>query len=320
MLPDFNRLKVFHHIYALNSIVAAAHKLHLSQPAVSQQLQKLEAELKAPLFTRLHKKLVPTAAGTRLFQIVKPFVENLQEGVESIRQPLDRPSGNLRIGAPKEFGKEFLPQFCHSFRENFPEVTFALKFEEASPLMALLQAGELDFALVDVFQSKGQFLGNPDIFSIDPLIKEELVLACSEKYYQREINGDHSFQNLISKDFLSDEDDLAILMHWFRHYFNKSAPKLNIVLMINSHEALISGIKLGMGMGITSAHLVWTEIGNGSIVPIVTSKKNMVNRISLIQLQDKIPTLTEKTFLTHLQQGMRKPEVLNKFDLASRRV
>ncbi|MCK4537002.1 MAG: hypothetical protein KAT93_08315, partial [Desulfuromonadales bacterium] len=92
------------------------------------------------------------------------------------------------------------------------------------------------------------------------------------------------------------------------------------VLMINSHEALISGIKLGMGMGITSAHLVWTEIGNGSIVPIVTSKKNMVNRISLIQLQDKIPTLTEKTFLTHLQQGMRKPEVLNKFDLASRRV
>jgi DNA-binding transcriptional LysR family regulator len=317
MLPDFNRLKVFYHIYASNSIVGAARKLHLSQPAVSQQLQKLEAELKVPLFTRLHKKLIPTAAGSRLFSIVKPFVEDLQVELPLIRQPLDRPSGNLRIGAPKEFGKEFLPQFCHSFREGFPDVTFTLKFEEASPLMSMLQAGDLDFALVDVFQRKGEFLGNPDIFSVETLIREELVLACSASYYQQEINGDHSYRNLISKDFLSDEDDLAILKHWFRHHFNKTVPDLNVVMMIDSHEALISGVKLGMGMGVISAHLVWTEIGNASIVPIVTSRKNVVNRISLIQLQDKIPTLTEKTFLAHLHQGMRKPEVLQKFDLVS---
>lgn len=315
MLPDFNRLKVFYHIYNLNSIVEAARQLHLSQPAISQQLQKLEIELRVPLFTRLHKKLVPTTAGNRLFSIVKPFVEDLQDGVTQIRQPLDRPSGNLRIGAPKEFGKEFLPQFCHSFREHYPEVTFSLKFEDASPLMSMLQSGKLDFALVDVYQGKGQFIGNPDIFSIDSLIREELILACSAKYYQREIHGDHSFGNLISKEFLSDEDDLAILTHWFRHHFKKTTLKLNIVMMIDSHEALISGVKLGMGMGIISAHLVWAEIECGSIVPIVTSKQNMVNRISLVQLQDKIPTLTEKTFLAHLQQGMRKPEVLQKFDL-----
>ena len=318
MLPDFNRLKVFYHIYALNSIVGAAQKLHLSQPAVSQQLQKLENELKVPLFTRLHKKLIPTAAGSRLFSLVKPFVEDLQEELPLIRQPLDRPSGNLRLGAPKEFGKEFLPQFCHSFRERFPEVTFSLKFAEASPLIAMLEAGNLDFALVDVFQGKGQFLGTPNIFSVETLIREELVLACSASYYQQEIKGDHSYRNLISKNFLSDEDDQTILKHWFRDHFNKSVPDLNIVMMIDSHEALISGVKLGMGMGVISAHLVWTEIGNGSIVPVVTSRKNVVNRISLMQLQDKVPTLTEKTFLAHLHQGMRRPEIVQKFDLVTK--
>ncbi len=133
MLPDFNRLKVFYHIYKLNSIVAAANQLHLSQPAVSQQLQKLEAELKFPLFIRLHKKLVPTAAGERLFKLVEPFVDKLQDEIPHIRQPLDQPSGLLRIGAPREFGKEYLPTFCSSFREQYPDVTFNLNFEESAP-------------------------------------------------------------------------------------------------------------------------------------------------------------------------------------------
>lgn len=315
MLPDFNRIRVFYYVYAQNSIVAAARELHLSQPAVSQQLQKLESELKVPLFIRLHKKLVPTAAGTRLYQIVQPFVDELRDGVVAIRQPMDRPSGNLRIGAPKEFGKEFLPYFCHAFRKEYPEVTFSLKFDDATPLLAMLSAGALDFALVDVFQSKAQFLGKPDTLSIEPLIHEEVILACANEYYQREIRGDHSYGNLIGKDFLCDEDDRAFLIHWFRHHFNKTVPHLNIVMMLDSHEALITGVKLGMGMGVISAHLVWAEIVNGAIIPIVTDRKNLVNRISLIQLQDKVPTLTEKTFLLHLQKGMRSPNILKKFDL-----
>lgn len=315
MLPDFNRLRVFYHVYSRNSIVEAARELHLSQPAVSQQIQKLESELKISLFTRMHKKLVPTSAAMGLYRTVKPFVEELHDTVEAIRQPMNIPSGKLRIGAPKEFGKEFLPFFCDAFRKDYPAVTFSLKFGDASPLLIMLLEGSLDFALVDVFQSKGQLLEKPDILSVEPLIREEVILACSNDYYHREINGDHSYRNLVDKDFLSDEDDLAFLMHWFRHHFKKTAQDLNVVMMLDSHEALITGVKLGMGMGVISAHLVWAEIAEGSIIPIDTDKKNLVNLISLIQLQDKIPTLTEKTFLTHLQKGMRNPNILAKFDL-----
>ncbi|RLE03892.1 MAG: LysR family transcriptional regulator, partial [Bacteroidetes bacterium] len=62
MLPDFNRLKVFYYIYSLKSIAAAARQLHISQPAVSQHLKKLEAEINTSLFVRLHKRMVPTSA------------------------------------------------------------------------------------------------------------------------------------------------------------------------------------------------------------------------------------------------------------------
>ncbi|MDA3903142.1 MAG: LysR family transcriptional regulator [Desulfuromusa sp.] len=313
MLPDFNRLKVFYHIYSLNSIVAAANQLHLSQPAVSQQLQKLEAELKVPLFTRLHKKLVPTAAGERLFNLVEPFVDKLQGEIPYIRQPLDRPAGLLRIGAPREFGKEYLPKFCHKFRQLYPDVIFKLKFKESIPLLTMIMEGVLDYALVDVYFKQGELPSFPAIFSIDPVLKEEMILVCSKDFYQREIAGDHSFKHLLTKNYITDEDDPSILTLWFKHHFRKSPENLNIVMTLDSHEALISALKLGMGLGIATAHLVWDEIQRGDVVPITTLQENMVNMISLVQLQDKVPTLTEKTFRDFMIAGMQKAEVLERF-------
>ena len=49
-------------------------------------------------------------------------------------------------------------------------------------------------------------------------------------------------------------------------------------------------------MGIVTSHLAKEEIQGGQIIPIKTSKPDIVNQISLVQLQDKIPTLAEKVF------------------------
>ena len=313
MLPDFNRLKVFYHIYTLNSIVGAANKLYISQPAISQQLQKLEAELKVPLFTRLHKKLVPTAAGERLFSLVEPFVVKLEDEIAYIRQPSDRPAGTLRIGAPREFGKEYLPRFCNEFRHLYPDVIFTLKFKESLPLLTMIREGGLDYALVDVYFKQGELPGFPDIFSIDPVLKEEMVLVCSQEYYQKKIAGDHSYKNLLHKEFITDEDEPSTLTLWFKHHFRKIPENLNVVMTLDSHEALISGIKLGMGLGVATAHLIWEEIQRGEVIPITTAKEDMVSMISLVQLQDKVPTLTEKTFRDFMVAAMQKADVLERF-------
>jgi len=312
MLPDFNRLKVFYFIYLENSIVAASRKLHLTQPAVSQQLQKLESELQTTLFIRLHKKLVPTEAAKRLFSLVQPFVDNLQVGIEDISQPLDRPAGLLRIGAPREFGKEYLPLLGHSFRQSFPDVRFRFRFDENMPLLDMLRNGDLDFVLLDVYMPQG-LLETPQLFNIDPLVDEELILACSEDYYRREIQRDHSFSHLTKKEFISDEDEMMFLHHWFRHHFKKVPFKLNIVMTTNSHESLISGLRLGMGLGLTSTHLVYDDLTSGSIIPIRTPKRNSLSWLSLVQLMDKVPSLAEKAFISHLKQGVRQEEVMKKF-------
>lgn len=313
MLADLNRLKVFSHIYRQKSIVAAAKHLHLSQPAVSQQLQKLESELKVQLFTRLHKKLVATDAAHRLFQLVEPFIVQLERELPYLRMPGEKPYGSLRIGAPREFGKEYLPHFCHRFRNMYPDVSFELKFKEALPLLTMMKEGSLDFALVDVYFGQNEMTGFLDLFSNDPLLTERMLLVCSKDYYQEEIRGNHTLENLLDKEFLTDEDDPSILSLWFKHHFNRLPDDLNIIMTMDSHEALISGLKLGMGLGIATAHLIWDELQSGEVVPITTDQETMINWISLVQLQDKVPTLTEKTFRDFLLSEVKKDDIQQRF-------
>ena len=127
MLQSLDRLKVFYHVFDKGSVISAAKSLNVSQSAVSQSLQKLENEIKSPLFTRLYKQLVPTAAGERLFATVKPFMAELDICLKTLAQSKEQPFGELRIGSPVEFGKAYFPGIVAAFRKQYPDVTFYLK-------------------------------------------------------------------------------------------------------------------------------------------------------------------------------------------------
>ena len=301
MLPDLNRLQVFYHVYHLNSINAAARALHLTQPAISQQIKKLELELQTPLFTRMHKKIIPTSAAERLFSIIRPFMQDIADNIKYIAKPLNKPFGPLSIGAPIEFGKQVLPKICQGFRQKYRDVTLRFRLDEPDVILGLVRDGTLDFALVDYFSDKDQFLGRPDLYRIEPVAKEIWVLACSVYYHDTFIRGDYAFENLERQTLLTDEYEPVILRHWFWHHFKKVPPELNIVMAIDSHQALLSCIRLGMGLAVTARHIIEPEIESGAMKVISTTEKNIVSKISLVQLAQKKNTLTEQVFQDYLK-------------------
>ncbi len=147
------------------------------------------------------------------------------------------------------------------------------------------------------------------------MIDEELTLICSKQYYDEHINGDHSFSTLMAQDYISDEHDHMFISHWFAHHFERSGVVPNVVMMVESHQANLACVKMGMGLTVTSSHMVWEEIEAGTVVPVMTNKKNAINSISLLQLQDKVPTLTEKAFHGHIIESMQKDCIRKKFNL-----
>jgi len=300
MLQSLDRLKVFYHVFDKGSVISAAKSLNVSQSAVSQSLQKLESEIKNPLFTRLYKQLVPTAAGEHLFATVKPFMAELDICLKTLAQAKDQPFGELRIGLPDEFGKAYFPAIVAAFRKQYPDVTFYLKLGNPETLLPMLKKGQIDFALIDKFQTQNHYFGNRDIYHFHPIAEEKVILACSKQYYAKSINKDHSFKHLIHQNFITYRQDAQNMKSWFKHHFKKSNIHLQSVLTVDSHQAIISAIQHHVGMGIIASHIVNKEIQQGKIIGIKTSKAEIRNQISLTQLQDKIPTLTEKVFINFL--------------------
>jgi DNA-binding transcriptional LysR family regulator len=300
MLQNLDRLKVFFHVFSQGSVVAAANTLHVSQSAVSQAIQKLEKEIQSPLFIRLHKQLVPTTAGERLYEILQPFMADLALYLKDQEQAKDHPAGALRIGAPPEFGKAYLPSIVANFREQFQAVTFTLKFGPPETLLPLLRNGHLDFALTDLFLTRSTHIGSLDMYHFEPVVEEEVILACSRQYYDHSIMGDLSFTSLSQQNYISYNTDQQTVKQWFRHHFSKPNVLVRDVLTVDNHEAVISAIKNNIGLAIVASHLVKDELHSDQIVHIKTSKAEIINSISLVNLQEKIPTFTEKTFEKYL--------------------
>lgn len=140
-------------------------------------------------------------------------------------------------------------------------------------------------------------------------------MACSRQFFEKSLHSETSYSILANSIYISQQHDTRALNNWFMHHFGKTVPRFEIALTVASHQAVVTSVKNHMGLGIIVTHLVWKDIESGKIVIIKEGDKQAVNRISVVQLQDKIPTISEKTFLSHFYDAARKSRTLRRFNL-----
>jgi DNA-binding transcriptional LysR family regulator len=297
---DLNKLKVFYYIYTEKSVIHAAQRLHVTPSAVSQQIKKLEDEIGITLFTRMHKRLVPTGEAEKLITLITPFFHELVGGIQELQSGREAVSGVLRIGAPVEFGKEYFPRLISTFRKRYPLAKFSLTLGNTEKILDLIKEGRLDFAAVDLFLGQKQYVSELGVYSIDPLVDEKVVLACSKEYYNEHITGDTSVDNLLQQQFISYDHSYLAINGWFKHHFDRQGVKVDTVLTVDSVQAVVAAIKNDIGLGVVTDNVLPQYDGRGGVVPILTDREDIINKISLVQLLDKIPTYTEKKFQAHL--------------------
>jgi len=305
MFQNWDRLRVFYFVYSEKSITGASEKLNVTQSAVSQTIQKLESELKTPLFTRLHKKLVPTGAAERLFALTEDFINGLSSYNRELLQSKDYPFGEIRIGAPPEFGKTYLSLIMANFRRQYSDVTFSIRFGKPETLLPLLKEGKIDFVLLDEFLTDKADRDVIDYLHFEPVAWEKVILACSRNYFRDQLKGDLSFSSLKMQNYICYDEEMSLVRHWFENNFPKKKVKLNRVLTVDNHEAVAHSILHNCGLGVLSSHLVKKDLDEGNLVAVETGEKEIINTISLVQLMDKVPTLTEKTFSRFLIDSIR---------------
>jgi LysR family transcriptional regulator, regulator for metE and metH len=145
---DIRHLQMTIAIAASGSVTQAARELHLTQSAVSHQLHGIEARLGTPLFLRVGKRMVVTAAGERVLVTARRVLEDLKATEEDVRRLGVGRAGVLRVCAQCNTGYHWLPPLIRIFRRRHPAIDVSIAVEcTIRPVEALLE-GRLDIAIV----------------------------------------------------------------------------------------------------------------------------------------------------------------------------
>jgi LysR family transcriptional regulator, hydrogen peroxide-inducible genes activator len=125
----------------------AAARCHVSQPALSAQVKKLEAISGAQLFERTPRGVIVTESGTRLIAQARRMLDEGRHYLE-LASATGALSGELQIDAIATLGPYIVPHMLRPLRERFPDVSFVLREGRTDAILAALAAGETDLALI----------------------------------------------------------------------------------------------------------------------------------------------------------------------------
>lgn len=130
------------------SMSAAAQKLHIAQPALSNQLKALEKEFGTALMRREGRRLLPTEAGLILYEKAKSIYEQEQIAQKQIQACILGTRGVLRIGITHIMPDPFMTDLLSGFCSAYPGIRYELYEFKSSVLIEMLKNNEIDVGIV----------------------------------------------------------------------------------------------------------------------------------------------------------------------------
>jgi LysR family hydrogen peroxide-inducible transcriptional activator len=172
---EIHQLRYFCAVAETGSFSRAAEHSHVSQPSLSQQILKLEAELGARLFDRLGRSVRLTEVGKTFLPRARAVLRELEAARGDVVESKDSISGQVAVGAIPTVAPYFLPPLLASFSKRFSESAVTV-IEEITPvLLERLRAGGIDIAIL-ALPVRGHE------FDALPLLTEPLFAALPKKH------------------------------------------------------------------------------------------------------------------------------------------
>lgn len=148
----------------------AAELCHVSQPSLSQQIQKLEDELGERLFSRLKRRAVPTAAGEALVQRASRILAEVDAAKRDVADASQLLRGSVNIGVLPTIAPYLLPKILVPLGKDCPGIEVTIQENTTAELLNKAAACEIDLAIISLPIADGRFVQ-------ETLFSEELFLA-----------------------------------------------------------------------------------------------------------------------------------------------
>lgn len=212
---DLELYRVFYVVAKNKHMTKASEELHISQPAISQSIKKLEETLGGTLFLRSNKGMELTSEGKMFYDYVKRALELINNAENEFTSFKDLSKGEIKIGASTTITKIVLMNAIKNFHRDYPGISINITNDLTSNLIIDLQKGKLDFVIFNegdikeaniitekVKELKQGFIYNPEYFnddikSIDELNNYPLILQKKESNSRKFLDNYTSKKNVL---------------------------------------------------------------------------------------------------------------------------
>lgn len=258
---NFQQLSTFCRVVAERSMTAAAQKLYLTQPAVSQQIRALEEDLNVELFIRGSRTMKPTPQGQLLFDYSQRILSLIEQSKVAIQTMGVEVSGPVRIGTINSIGLHLIGPVFSLFLKNNKNVKVQLQYSSGLDLLRKLEKGELDLAVLPDIQK--EYSANPEEFRSELISQDEMWLVTAGS--DREAPSAVSLYDYAKNPIIQLVDQYPAFENQVQREVKRMGGHVRPVFESSNVGTLKRVIESGLGWGFLPKHSIRKQVQTGRL-------------------------------------------------------
>jgi DNA-binding transcriptional LysR family regulator len=284
---NLQQLVTFSTVISEGSMTAAAEKLYLTQPAVSQQIRNLEDELGTQLLDRGSRHARPTVQGQLLYDYAKRIIALTQQAQVAIQTVGEGVTGSLRIGTLNSLGLQLISPAIGSFMKHNSKIAISLVYKEAGEVFKALSSGQLDVAILpDVTTEQN---AETKGLSSRPLFKDEMWLAASGR--DATVPEQAKVSELVTRPYMRLTERYEGFDRLLKSNLDKEKLTLQPTFETNNVGTLKRVIENGLGWGFLPSHSIRKQVKMGRLS--VVNMRDLEYSVS-IEYYHRVDAATEQ--------------------------
>lgn len=273
---NLNLYRIFYIVAKSKSLVEASQKLHISQPAISKDIKKLEDAMNTKLIYRKNNGISLTKDGEEFIKYLDEAFGILNTGEEIIRQQNDLEHGTVSIGCLSHISSLYLMERIEAFKNKYPGIKIQILSASSEQLMELLQLHKLNF-IIDT-SIPNTIYNNVEI----KFLKDFDTIFISNR--KMEVNNIKELENkkwILPFDYTGTRKRLDKTLE--KHNISiKSSMELDVT------DLIIDAVKRNLGIGYIIKDAVSEDLRNNNVYQINTDIKLPKTSIYLINLKGQL--------------------------------
>ncbi len=296
---NLQQLTTFCAVLSEGSMTAAADKLFLTQPAVSQQIRNLEEELGVELLVRGVRQVKSTIQGQMLYDYAKRILFLTQQAEVSIRAMSQEISGDLRIGTLNSIGLYMISPIIGMFLKHNSRLRIKLVYGTGDKIISEMRSKNINIAILP--DLKKEYGIEFEHFEKRFLFKDEMWLVGSGRDTSLPSNVD--LGHLGSRPLVSFAEKYPSFRMSIEKKFHEVGVDPEVVFESDNVGTLKRVIESGLGWGFLPAHSIRKQVKTNRLTQIETEDfKYSVNVNMYSQKLSEISPMVD-VFFRALQHG-----------------